>query len=159
MLYGLSGLDLNGSVQIAAFHYDLNRMMMLCADPPAQPVASPSPTPPPQPFVSRIPPWFYPPPLQWVAFVQTFFAAEPAPGLAKAADSPRLVAREPQLLRKFLLLDSGGGLFRNLVRDRGLWLRCFSGSRFLMTFRCYRRVTRWPALSSGSLPRSALLRP
>jgi hypothetical protein len=44
------------------------------------------------------------------------------------------VARQPQLLRKFLLLDSGAGLLRNLVRDRGLWLRFFGRSRFRMAF-------------------------
>jgi hypothetical protein len=66
------------------------------------------------------------------------------------------VARQPQLLRKFLLLDSGAGLFRNLVRDRGLWLRFFRGSQFLMVFFCYRRITRCTALSSGSLTRDPL---
>jgi hypothetical protein len=45
------------------------------------------------------------------------------------------IARKPQLLRKFLLLDSGGRLFRNLVRNRGHWLRFFSGSRFRMALR------------------------
>jgi hypothetical protein len=59
------------------------------------------------------------------------------------------VARQPQLLRKFLLLDSGGGLFRNLVRDRDLWLSFFSGSRFLMVFLC--PGTRWTARSGRPL--------
>ena len=49
------------------------------------------------------------------------------------------------MLRKFLLLDSGAGLFRNLVRNRGLCLRSFSGRRF--------RV----ALNGGSLTPSPLL--
>jgi hypothetical protein len=44
------------------------------------------------------------------------------------------VAREPHSPRKFLLLDFGAGLFRNLVRDRGFWLRFSSGSRFRMAF-------------------------
>jgi hypothetical protein len=56
------------------------------------------------------------------------------------------VARKAQLLRKFLLLDSGAGLFRNLVGDRGLWLRCF-GNGFRMAFLCQR--TRWRARSGG----------
>jgi hypothetical protein len=32
------------------------------------------------------------------------------------------------LLRKFLLLDFAAGLVRNLIRDRGLWLRFVSSS-------------------------------
>jgi hypothetical protein len=56
------------------------------------------------------------------------------------------VARQPQLLRKFLLLDSGAGLFRNLVGHRGLWLRCF-GNGFRLAFLCY--GTRWAARSGG----------
>jgi hypothetical protein len=42
---------------------------------------------------------------------------------------PGQISRQPQLLRKFLLLDSGAGLFRNPVRDRGLWLRFVSDAR------------------------------
>ena len=48
--------------------------------------------------------------------------------------SRRQVTRKPQLLGKFLFLDSGAGLFRNLIRDRALWLRSFSDSRFRMAF-------------------------
>jgi len=57
------------------------------------------------------------------------------------------VARQPQLLRKFFLLDSGGRLFRNLVRGWDLWLRFFSGGRFRMAFLCY--GTRWAERSGG----------
>jgi hypothetical protein len=64
------------------------------------------------------------------------------------------VARQPQLLRKFFLLDSGGRLFRNLVRDRGLWLRCF-GSGFLMAFLF--RSTRRTERSGGPAPSPFLL--
>ena len=54
------------------------------------------------------------------------------------------VARKPQLLRKFLLLNSGARLFSNRVRERGL-LRRLGGSRFRMAF------------SSGNLPAGPLL--
>jgi hypothetical protein len=56
-----------------------------------------------------------------------------------AADSPRPGSGKSQLLRKFLLLDSGAGLFRNLVGDRDLWL-CF-----------FRRIRRLTMLSSDKL--------
>jgi hypothetical protein len=53
MLYGLSGLDLNGSAQVAAFHCDADRMTV-AFEPPVQNGAFPSPIPPPQPFASPV---------------------------------------------------------------------------------------------------------
>jgi hypothetical protein len=70
--------------------------------------------------------------------------------------SCRRVARKPLLLRKFLLLDSGGRLFRKLVCDRGLWLRFLSGSRFRMAFLCH--GTRWTARSGEPAIHPARLR-
>jgi hypothetical protein len=61
------------------------------------------------------------------------FASEAGSSVRDGREPP---ARKSQLLRKFLLLDSGGRLFRNLVRGRGLWLSFFSGSRFRMAFLC-----------------------
>jgi hypothetical protein len=65
--------------------------------------------------------------------------------------SCRQIPRKPQLLSKFLLLDSGAGLFGNQVPHRGLCLRSISGIRFRIAFLCYRRITRWKALRSGTL--------
>ena len=70
-----------------------------------------------------------------------------SPPLKTFSRESSVVARKPQLLRKFFLLDSGAGLFGNLVGDRAFWLRFFSGSRFRTAFLCHR--TRWTERSGG----------
>jgi hypothetical protein len=144
VLSGVQVILLNASATAAASPLAPIRLQAPSA-PPVPPVAFLSPILPPE-LSCR---WLHPPRLSRrpFPFRRSWLATRlycprwgrlPRPGSAQAA-----------IASQFLLLDSGAGLFRNLIRDRCPWLRFFNGSRFRMAFLCH--GTHSTALSSGPL--------